>query len=242
MSVIGRWRRWTNPWRRSTMRRMPCRSGVGARREIPSRADIELGETELHQPGDATAEHRRDARLRAYGGTAGPREARRDREQHHGGDRQSACGGGDRAPIEPAEAAPRAARAGGAKRGHTVGRRLERVVDRRRPLAPEVLGAGWGLVDSGWGRVGGGWGRVGGGSWLVARYGSAGVLGAGPGSKGDELLPRPEPVARETNHGGAWLSLVLSCLGLPPFRHPVDALFQRVFASTAVCRPNCALV
>ena len=242
MSVIGRWRRWTNPWRRSTMRRMPCLSGVGVRREIPSRADIELGETELHQPGDATAEHRRDSRLRASGGTAGPREARRDREQHNGGDCQSACGGGEYPPIERADAAARAARAGGASAAAPSAGAWSAswIAADRSPQKSSALGGDSSAQVGDASAVGGDTSAAGRGSSLGSR--SAGVLGVGPGPKGDELLARPEPIARETNHGGARVSLTLSCLGLPPFRHPVDALFQRVFASTAVCRPNCALV
>ena len=125
---------------------LPGRSGVGVRPEIPRHADVERRETELHQPGDATAEHCRDSDLRAAGGTAVPREARRDRKQRNGREDQTDCRGGDHPPIERTESAPRTAYVRGADRARIVRRRLDRVVDRRRTLAPEVLGAGWALV------------------------------------------------------------------------------------------------
>ena len=82
------------------MRRTPALAGAGLRSEIPRHADVELRETELHQAGDATAEHRRDSHLGPTGVTAGPREARRDREQRDGGDGETARRGADLVATE----------------------------------------------------------------------------------------------------------------------------------------------
>ena len=182
------------------MRRSPGSQGRGLGRDcraLVTDARVDPSESELQDSGNATAQHGRDARLRSAGRLrrAAGAEDRHDRDDRHG----SSCRAGRGGRYHPALAS---GRDGSLARGpgrelrdpdsipppsasrrrvrRPVRRRLECAVDRGRPLAPEVLGAGW-RIARGRQSVGGRWrlvrGRcrhVGGrwrlaGSWDAAR-------------------------------------------------------------------------
>ncbi len=200
-------RRPRSPWRRRAMWRTPGPSGVDLRREIPRHADIELRETELHQPGHATAEHRRDSHLRAAGGTAGPGEARRDRKQYNDGDGQTA-GGAEYSPIEPAEAAPWA---------DAYGRRQP------QPHRPPVPGARRGSPPTARPRSPRRW----------AGTRRSVTLRRRAGRRPEGQRARAHRVARASRAGGGPPCRVRLPRPVLPrsadLPSPVDALFQRVF-------------
>jgi hypothetical protein len=96
-----------------------------------------------------------------------------------------------------------------------VRRRLQRVMDRRRALAPEVLRARWrGL----------------------------GIERNGARAERHEILARTQPVAGKANDLCLRLRLCLSYLGSPTFPHPGSALFQRFLRRRRECRPLAALL
>jgi len=192
----------SKPARRRAVRRVADSRSVGClggrlRAEIARHAGVQLRKAEIQEPGDAAAEDCGDADL---GSTGGPPGRGRARHGRHDSDHHEECDGkaaDGRSPRPPVE--PAAAPRTFRSAG-AVGRRLEGIVDRGRALAPEVI---------------------------RARRRLFGVLGRGSGSEGHELLAGSEPVAGEANHIGSRASLLLSCLGMPTFLHPVGDLFQR---------------
>ncbi len=154
--------------------------GRRSRAEIGRHARGQLRKAEVQESGNAASEDRRDADFRAAGGppcSAGAQHDRHDSDHHHERDGKTADSRCARPSIEPA-AGLRACRGIDA-----VGRRLERIVNGRRALAPKILGSGRRLF---------------------------GVLGRGSGSERDELVAGAEPVSREANHVGSRTSLLLS--------------------------------
>ena len=207
----------SKPGRRRAMRGVPdCRSvsclGGRTRAEIARHARVQLRKAEIQEPGNATAEDCGDAGLGSSGGPPGrgrARHSRHDSDHHQECYGKAADGRCPRPRVEPATA-PRTYWSTGAVR-----RRLEGIVDRGRPLAPEVI---------------------------RARRRLFGVLGRGSGSERDELLAGAEPVAGEANHIGSPASLLLPCLGMPTFVHPVGDLFQRFLRRRLSYRPERAVL
>jgi hypothetical protein len=201
----------TEPRRRRAMARAERSCRGGPRMDDVRDLHVELRQPELEQPGDAAAEDSSDPdlgpddRMRRF---SGPRKSRDDRDDQRSGDCQAAGRGGNRPSMD--------APGGGRGDRGTVRRCRERIVDRSRSLAPEVVGARWRRL------------------WVA--------VGTGARPERHQLLAGAQPVAREADHVVPRVSLALSCLGLPTFRQPVDALFQRVCAPTAICRPQRAVL
>jgi hypothetical protein len=148
---------------------------------------VDPREAERKDPVDVTAQHRRDAHFRPSGDverwTVDPGHEPDDHGGDYGeGDRP--CGQGERPPAGGSNRT-----AGSVWRGRRcpiIVRRLERIVDRGRPLAPEVLGSGRRLRREG---------RQARGLRNILRVGLH--LGRpGAGAERHQVLARPEPVAR----------------------------------------------
>ena len=106
-------------------------------------------------------------------------------------------------------------------RGTADRRRAKRGIRRRLSRAPH--GAGWRPTAPGPQKssaLGGDPRRS--RCWVAVRLDRR-----GPWAERDQLVARAEPVAGEAHDVAPALSVLLACLGLPTFRHPVDALFQR---------------
>jgi len=207
----------SDPGRRRAMRPPPdcwalgCLGGRSPA-EIAWHAGVQVREAEMQEPGNAAAEDGGDADLGFADGPpccARARDARQDSNHHQDRDCKTADGRCTRPPVEsPADL--RAQRQTG-----PVGWRLERIMDRGRALAPEII---------------------------RARRRLLGTFGRGSGSEGDELLARAKPVPGEANHVGPRASLLLSCLGMSAFLHPVGDLFQRFLRRRRSCRHERAVV
>jgi hypothetical protein len=191
---------------------VPDCPGRRSRAEIGRHAGGELLKAEVQESGDTASEDRRDADFRAAGGplcSAGAQHDGDDSDHDHERDGKTADSGYARPSIEPA-GGPRACRGIDA-----VGRRLERIVNGGRALAPKILGSGRRLFS---------------------------VLGRGSWSERDELIAGAEPVSGEANHVGSRTSLLLSRLGMPTFPHPVGDLFQRFLTRRLSYRPERAVL
>jgi hypothetical protein len=163
---------------------------------------VDPPEVQSQDAGDVTAEHGRKPDLglvKRLWCTAGTGRVRRNCDHRDGQKSQARHDAGHRAAIDTADAdrrritQPRTPAFGN-------GRRLERALDRRRLLAPEV------------GRARG---RV-----VVDKWRIIAVDRPGPWAEWDELFARSEPVAREAYDLVSTLSVMLFTLGLPSFRHP----------------------
>jgi len=105
-----------------------------------------------------------------------------------------------------------------------VRRRLQRIVNRRRSLTPEVLGARWRSLA------------------VIARWCGLGIERHNARTERHELLARTQPVAREAHHVCLRLRPGVSYLGFATFPHSRSALFQRFLRRRRECRPHDALL
>ena len=146
---------------------------LGRRRINASGARVEQGQAVLQRPRHPVAQHGADVEPCGVGvvwrRATGRQQAQSERGRRHRGHHERGHGG-DPPPAEPAEYPPARRRdsilaPAGRHLDTVVCRRLHRVMDGGRALAPEIRGARW-------------------------RLGSR-----GPGAEGDEILARAEPVA-----------------------------------------------
>ena len=238
------------PWRRRTMRRAPDLRG-----RAPS--DVDPPEVQSQDARNAPTQHGREADLRPSGTlrrAAGSKSARGDHDRCNGGNREDSGHARHRSPIHPAGTdSRRAARV--AIDVLVDRRRLERALDCRRMLAPEVLRArrrrvqaawrvhaGWERAQAPRGRVRARWVRVRAGGCVRARRRCVPLARRRSRTERHQLLAGSEPVAREAYDLAPRLSLSLLCLGLPTFPQRVDALFQRFLRRRRQRRPSRAVL
>lgn len=203
------------PWSSRLLTRLCHRLATWSARGLRSgdRGSVDPPDVLPHDARHGVAQHRREAEFRSAGGLRPRARPEKARDERDHHD-----GGGERQRRSRGRQSPTidANRVRG--RLSAMGAR-GRVISRGRRL--ECALDGGGLLAPEIRRAG----------WLT-----------GARSEWNELFTGPEPVAGKANDLVPWPSLLLSCLGLPIFPHPVDALFQPFLRRQRQCRPDRAVV